>query len=109
MLFFAALNEIRRQYGNAESFRRDGMEIFIKIAPRAYDRLRSHVPIESAAHEAIENASRIDHSIEGVLFAGYSIACSEEQARVILEIARQCCPEIVPDVEQAMTLARSGS
>jgi hypothetical protein len=83
------------------------MEIFIKIAPRAYDRLRSHIPTASAAHEAIENASRIDHSIEGVLFAGYSIPCNEEQARIILEIAREHCPEITPDIEKAITFARS--
>jgi hypothetical protein len=84
------------------------MEILIKIAPQAYDRLRSYISTESAAHEAIEKAGRIDHSIEGVLFAGYSIACNEEQARIILEIAKQCCPEIIPTIEEAITLARSG-
>jgi hypothetical protein len=47
------------------------VEILIKIAPQAYDRLRSHISTESAAHGAIETASRIDHAIEGVLFAGY--------------------------------------
>lgn len=85
----------------------DRMKIFIKIAPRAHSLLRSHIPAESAAHEAIEKANRIDYSIEGVLFAGYSIPCNDEQARIILEIAKQCCPEIIPDVEKAMTLARS--
>jgi hypothetical protein len=84
------------------------VEILIKIAPQAYDRLRSHISIESAAHEAIETASRIDHAIEGVLFAGYTIACNEEQARIILEIAKQCCPEIIPTIEEAVRLARSG-
>ena len=84
------------------------MEILIKIAPQAYDRLRRNISTESVAYEAIEKASRIDHSIEGVLFAGYAIACNEEQARIILEIAKQCCPEIIPPIEQAVTLARSG-
>jgi hypothetical protein len=84
------------------------MEILIKIAPQAYGRLRSHISTRSAAHEAIEKASRIDHAIEGVLFAGYTIACNEEQARIILEIAKQCCPEIIPDIEEAITLARPG-
>jgi hypothetical protein len=83
------------------------MEIFIKIAPRAYQLLRSRISTESTAHEAIKKASRIDHSIEGVLFAGYSIPCNEEQARIILELAKQCCPDIAPDIEKAMTLARS--
>jgi hypothetical protein len=84
------------------------MEIFIKIPPRAYNRLRSHVPADSSAHEAIEKASRIDHSVEGVLFAGYSIPCNEEQAQIILEIAKQYCAEIVPDIEKTITLARPG-
>jgi hypothetical protein len=84
------------------------MEIFIKIPPRAYDRLRSHVPADSPAHEAIEKASRIDYSVEGVLFAGYFIPCNEEQAQIILEIAKQYCPEIVPDIEKTITLARPG-
>ena len=80
----------------------------IKIALWAYNRLRSEIPSESAAHEAIENASRIDHSIEGVLFAGYSIRCNEDQARVILETAKQCCPEVVRNIEEAITLAQPG-
>ena len=82
------------------------MEIFIKIAPRSYNLLRSHIPAESPAHEAIEKASRIDHSVEGVLFAGYTIPCSEAQALLILEIARQNCPEITSDIEKAIRLAR---
>jgi hypothetical protein len=45
------------------------MQLFIKIAPRVYNRLRAQIPTESAAHEAIEKATRIDHSLEGVLFA----------------------------------------
>jgi hypothetical protein len=84
------------------------MEMFIKIAPRAYNLLRSHIPAESAAHQAIEKASRIDHSVEGVLFAGYSVPCNDEQARILLEIAKQFCPEIIPDIETAIALARSG-
>jgi hypothetical protein len=83
------------------------METFLKIPPRAYIRLRSHIPTDSPAHEAIEKASRIDHAVEGVVFAGYSIPCNEPQLRIIFEIAKQCCPEIIPDVEKALTRTRS--
>jgi hypothetical protein len=83
------------------------METFLKIPPRAYIRLRSYIPAESPAHEAIEKASRIDHAVEGVVFAGYSIACDEQQLRIIFEVAKQCCPEIIPDVEKALTRART--
>lgn len=83
------------------------MEIFLKIPPRAYIRLRSYIPTDSPAHEAIEKASRIDHAVEGVVFAGYSIPCNEQQLRIIFEVAKKCCPEIIPDVEKALTRARS--
>jgi hypothetical protein len=84
------------------------MEILIKIPPQAYGRLRRHISPDSPAFEAIDKASRIDHSIEGVLFAGYTIACNEVQARIIFDIAKQYCPEIIPDIEEAIMLARSG-
>jgi hypothetical protein len=83
------------------------MEILIKIPPQAYDRLRRHISTDSPAFEAVDKASRIDHSIEGVLFAGYAIACNEVQARILLDIAKQHCSEIIPDIEKAITLARS--
>ena len=81
------------------------MQIFIKIGSRYYSRLRSHVPLHSAAREAIEKATRIEHSLDGLLFAGYSIPCDMEQARSIFEIARRCCPEIIPEIEQAISRA----
>jgi len=85
------------------------MDIFIKIAPRPYDQLRRHIPAESAGREAVERASRIDHSVDGVLFAGYSISCNEEQARIILETAKAHCPEIIPNIEKAINIAREDS
>ena len=48
------------------------MEIFIKLAPQFYKRLRAEIPAGSAAHVAIEKATPIDHSLDGVLFAGYT-------------------------------------
>jgi hypothetical protein len=84
------------------------MEILIKIPPQAYERLRRDISTDSPAFEAVDKASRIDHSIEGVLFAGYAIACNDVQARILLDKAKQHCPEIIPDIEKAITLARSG-
>lgn len=82
------------------------MEAHIKIAPRHYERLRSQIPNDSPAYQAIDKATRIDHSIGGVLFEGYDIPCNEEQARSILETARVCCPEIISDIEEAIKLAQ---
>lgn len=86
----------------------DIMLIFIKVAPRGYERLRRHIPTESPAHEAINKATRIDHVLEGVQFEGYNIPCDVDQARIILQIAKQYCPDIIGDIEEAIELARPG-
>jgi hypothetical protein len=36
------------------------------------------------------------------------LVCDENQARMILEVAKQCCPEIIRNIEQAIKLARPG-
>jgi hypothetical protein len=66
------------------------------------------VPPESRAQNAISKATPIDHSLDGVQFAGYTIPCNEEQARILLETATQCCPEIVSNIEEAIRVARRG-
>jgi len=83
------------------------MDIFIKVAPRQYGRLRSQIPTGSPAREAIDKATRIDHTVEGVLFEGYNIPCDEDQAHILLETAKRYCPEIVRDIEEALRLVRS--
>lgn len=82
------------------------MDIFIKVAPRYYEQLRSQIPTESSAREAIDKATRIDHAVEGVLFEGYNIPCDQDQARILLETAKQHCPEIVRDIQEALRLAQ---
>jgi hypothetical protein len=83
------------------------MEIVIKITPESYHRLRRQVPSGSPAHERIEKAARIDHAVEGVEFAGYSISCTKEQARVMRDAAKQSCPEVVTEIDKALNAARS--
>lgn len=84
------------------------MEIHIKMATAQYERLRNSYPIDSPVRDLIDNARRVDHAIEGVLFAGYTILCDENQARIFLETARRCCPEVIPQIEQAIKLAQGG-
>jgi len=83
------------------------MEIHIKMAPAQYQRVRNSYPVDSPVRDLIDNARRLDHAIEGVLFAGYTIVCNEDQARIFLDTARQCCPEVIPQIEQAIKLAQA--
>ena len=82
------------------------MNVVIKISPENYRMLRSHISTDSPAHDAVETATRIEHAVEGVLFAGYNIVCSEAQARIILETARRHCPAAVFEIEKALNAPR---
>jgi hypothetical protein len=42
------------------------------------------------------------------LFEGYTIVCDEDAARGLQETAVHHCPEIVPKIQEAVRLARSG-
>jgi hypothetical protein len=83
------------------------MEISIKLNSRDYQELRRLVPPGSAGREAIDKATPIAHALEGVEFGGYAITCNEDQAKSIIAIAKQCCPEMVSEIENSVALARS--
>lgn len=85
------------------------MEISIKLKPQDYQRLRRQMPAKSPAREAMDKASRIEHALEGIQFEGYAFTCNEKQAEIILGIAKQCCPDVVPEIKNAVMLARSQS
>jgi hypothetical protein len=85
------------------------MEVHIKMTPAQYKRLCNSYPIDSPVRDLIDNARRLDHAIEGVLFAGYTIVCNQDQARIFLETARKCCPEVIPQIEQAIKLAQAAN
>ena len=82
------------------------MEIFFKVAPAEFSRLRQGISSHSPAYQAIAKATPFSHAIEGVLFEGYGITCDENQASLIAETAKGCCPEIIRDIEQAIRAAR---
>ena len=83
------------------------MDVVIKMSPETYRRLRDGIPAASPAREPIEMATPINHSVEGVTFAGYSVGCSAEQARIMREYARRHYPEAVPEIDKALTAAGS--
>ena len=49
------------------------MEVLIKLPSRDYEQLRDQLPAGSSALRAIERATRIAHSVDGVHFEGYTI------------------------------------
>jgi hypothetical protein len=85
------------------------METTIKVNSRDYHELRRHVPAGSPAREAFDKATPIAHALEGVEFEGYAITCNEEQAKLILRIAKQYRPEMVSEIEDGITLTQPRS
>jgi hypothetical protein len=83
------------------------MEIFMKLVSQDYEQLRRYVSTQSPAREAIDKATRIEHQLEGIQFKGYDVACDSKQALILLEIAKQCCPDVVQRIENAILVARS--
>jgi hypothetical protein len=81
------------------------MEIFLKVASRHFDVLRDRTPPDSPVHKALGQTTPIEHSLDGVEFEGYTIPCDERQARLLLEVARSYCPEIIRDIQNAIKLA----
>lgn len=82
------------------------MDLFIELAPKHYEQLRSRIPGPSAAHRFLSRATRIDYSIEGIVFEGYSFPCKVDQTGILLEACERYCPENLPDIQQAIRLAR---
>lgn len=82
------------------------MEISIKVSPADYEKLRSGIPHNSPAYEAIEKATWIEHALGGVEFEGYDIPCDEKQASVLLDAAKRCCPTAVHDIAKAIAFAK---
>ncbi len=80
------------------------MEILVKVSLKDYECLVSQ--LGSPAHKAIAMAAPTGGSIGGVEFEGYTIPCDEEQARILLETARQHCPHAVFEIQKAITYAK---
>jgi hypothetical protein len=82
------------------------METTIKISSHDYRELRRHIPVESPAREAIDKATPIAHALEGIDFEGYAVTCTEEQAEIIFGIAKQYCPDMIPEIESGVALTQ---
>lgn len=82
------------------------MEIFIKVSLKDYESLARELPSDSPAHKAIARATPLGGSVGGVEFEGYTIPCDEEQAHILLETAKRCCPHAVFEIQKAIAYAK---
>ena len=82
------------------------MDIFIKVARRYYERLRSQIPTESPAREAIDKATRIDHAVEGYCLKVTIFPVTRTRRASFSKQRDNIAPRLSRDIEEALRLAR---
>ena len=83
------------------------MKILIEISTAQYDRLLSVIPVDSSAYSILKNGVIIDHSKASLERKTVDILCAVEQARELLDTAKQRCPEAAPEIEDGLVNPRT--
>jgi hypothetical protein len=82
------------------------VKILIEISTAQYDRLLSVVPVESSVYSILKNGVVVDRSKASLERKTVDILCTVEQARELLDTARQLCPEAAPEIEDGLVNPR---
>ena len=80
------------------------MKIMIEMSPEHYDRLLSKVSQGSMAYIVLKNGIVSGGSDEKNRII--EIACEESEAKTLLHIARDLCPEAAIEIDKGVTMAR---
>ena len=83
------------------------MKIVIEIATVQYDRLLSLVPADAPAYSLLKNGVVVDHSKPSIPRKTVEILCEIEEARQLLAVAKQLCPEAAPQIEDGLVNPRT--
>jgi hypothetical protein len=78
----------------------------IEIFTEQYERLLSVVPQDSPVYSILKNGIVVDHSKPSIERKTVEILCAVEQARELLAIAQQLCPEAAPQIEDGLVNPR---
>jgi hypothetical protein len=82
------------------------VKILIEIATVQYDRLLSMVPADAPAYSILKNGVVIDPSKPSIPHKTVHILCEVEEARELLAVAKQLCPEAAPQIEDGLVNPR---
>lgn len=78
------------------------MQVTLQLQSGTYDCLLNHVPgEESDARRALKEATKLNNTraLPEIVF---TVLCAETQARVLLDIAKEHCPQAVHEIEFAI-------
>jgi hypothetical protein len=82
------------------------MGVVVPLKPKWVHRLLTHIPPESEAYGALEDSVDLFRLIETPSLE-YVVECNVTEARLVLETAKEHCPEAVPAIEEALRNFRS--
>ena len=82
------------------------MKILIEIATAQYDRLLNVIPQDSPVYSILKNGVVVDRSKPSLPRKTIEILCEVEEARELLTVAKQLCPEAAPQIEDGLVNPR---
>jgi hypothetical protein len=83
------------------------VKILIEIFTVQYDRLLRVIPTSSPVYSILKNGVVVDHSKPRIPRKTVEILCEVEEARELLAVAKQLCPEAAPQIEDGLVNPRS--
>jgi hypothetical protein len=82
------------------------VEILIEIATVQYDRLLTLIPPDAPVYSTLKNGVILDRSKPSIPRKTVEILCEVEEARELLAVAKQLCPEAAPQIEDGLVNPR---
>ena len=82
------------------------MRILIEISPKYYDRLLSRISADARMYAVLKNGVVIYPAEAGASTRTIEILCEKFEARMLLAVAEELCPEAAPQVEEGIRLSR---
>jgi hypothetical protein len=84
------------------------MLVIIGLARADYEQLRNSVPTEAPAFPVLRRCPELYRwGREEPLFKCVIIECTREEANVLLEAAKEDCPQAVADIEYGLKLSQA--
>lgn len=84
------------------------MVVVIGLARAYYEQLVHHIPPDAPASSVLRRCPELYRwGREEPLFKCVILECSRDEALVLLDAAKQHCPEAVADIEYGLKLSRA--
>jgi hypothetical protein len=81
------------------------MDLLLSIPLRRYDSLMERVEPTSRAHEILINGFIERQAKDGHFVRTFELLCKQEEAEMLLDLAKRVCPDAVQDIARAINSA----